>query len=233
MDIAKRQSLIAMLLLPTGCAIQPLSSIQSSPDLSAVTPNAIRPPALGQSWRYKKLNYYNSQLLDTVQETITEVGDSITIARNSSQKGLLDSELHTHWGRVKQDPYWDTLQTYEQAVPVWPDTFEIGQSENFSTQYQAGTNSFKLWINIQTTLKAAEKINLDCGTFHTLRIEKLIRLDAADSAKTNLVRRDTIWLAPEIGRWVLRETNGQFIKNGKRSTTGYEDHFRWELENWS
>ena len=64
------------------------------------------------------------------------------------------------------------------------------------------------------------------GTLGGYEREHITRLDT--------LRRETLWLAPEVGRWVARETNGEFRIAGRRgSWTGREDHFRWQLESWT
>jgi len=44
-------------------------------------------------------------------------------------------------------------------------------------------------------------------------------------------RLETIWLAPEIGRWVARESFGTFYQDvGERF---HESSYRWELLDWT
>ena len=234
MDHSKRRTLLALLALPAGCTIEPLSPLATSVGDGKLSNSPIRPPAIGQTWRYKKFNFYNSQLLDTVQERLSAIeAQRLNIERQSAQGVQLASEIHSHWGLVKQDPYWDNLQTYDEPLAIWPTDLSLGVTQSINTNYQSDQSSFKHWINVQTRVMAQERIALSCGTFETFKIEKLIRLDAPDGLKTNLFRQDTIWFAPQVGRWVVRETNGQFVKASRKSSLAYEDHFRWELESWS
>jgi len=126
MDTFKRRSLLALLALPTGCAIQYLPPLASSQLSRGASVGAIRPPALGQSWTYQKLNFYNSQRLDTVKEEVVDVAGGIRISRRSHNNLDLGDELQPAWGQVTQDPYWDFLQTYEAPMPLWLDNFAIG-----------------------------------------------------------------------------------------------------------
>lgn len=78
-----------------------------------------------------------------------------------------------------------------------------------------------------------EKVNLPVGTFETMHFEKLIRLFQYDSFRMDTVRRDSIWIAPEIGRWIVREMNGEYrVSGGKGVSIRREDNFRWQLESW-
>jgi len=195
---------------------------------------SVRKPAIGQSWTYSKFNFYNSQLLDTVKEEIVSVADGIRISRRSQNNLDLGDELQPVWGQVRQDPYWDSLQTYEAAMLLWLDNFSVGNTQTLDTHYQSGTSSFRYWINAKTTVTGWEKVQLPSGTFETVRIEKFIRLNHPDISRLDTVRRETLWLAPEIGRWVARETNGEFRLSGRRGGwVGREDHFRWQLESWT
>jgi len=234
MDIFKRRSLLALLALPTGCAIQYLPPLATSSLTRSGPAGSVRKPAIGQSWTYSKFNFYNSQLLDTVKEEIVSVADGIRISRRSQNNLDLGDELQPVWGQVKQDPYWDSLQTYEAAMLLWLDNFSVGNTQTLDTHYQSGTSSFRYWINAKTTVTGWEKVQLPSGTFETVRIEKFIRLNHPDISRLDTVRRETLWLAPEIGRWVARETNGEFRLSGRRGGwVGREDHFRWQLESWT
>ncbi|MEN9711971.1 MAG: hypothetical protein RLY90_232, partial [Pseudomonadota bacterium] len=161
MDQIKRQLLLATLLAPVGCAIQPLAPIQNTPlPTPPDPPSPIRPVEIGQTWSYKKFNYYNSALVDRVIETVKSIKTEIEIERLSLTNGALPSEIQTQWGWVKQDPYWETLQTYDDALPIWLDPLDVGVTQLMSTHYQSENNSFKHWINLQTTVVAREKVTL-------------------------------------------------------------------------
>ena len=233
MNHITRRHLLALLALPAGCSLQPLAPVNVSPARLQTPLAPVRPPAIGQSWTYKQLNFYNSHLLDTVKEEVTAVSPNITLSRRSANTGALPAEIQTRWGQVQQDPYWDMLQIYETPLPLWLDSLERGASQTTDTHYVNGASSFRYWINAQTQVIGRETVTLPIGTFQTVRIDKLIRQAHYDSGKLFLLRRDTLWFAPEIGRWVVRETDGTFRRSGKKLDEGREDHFRWELTAWS
>ena len=60
MDHAKRRTLLALIALPAGCTIEPLAPLATSVGESGLLSTPVRPPAIGQTWRYKKFNFYNS-----------------------------------------------------------------------------------------------------------------------------------------------------------------------------
>lgn len=234
MDIFKRRSLLALLALPTGCAIPYLPPLDATPLAHGASLGRVRPPALGQRWTYQQFNVYNSQHLDTVTEEVVSLEGGIRIRRQSERQRAVDDEWQPTWGQVRQDPYWDALQTYETPLPLWLDDFTIGSSRTHHTHYRSGGASFRYWINARTTVAGWERLVLPSGTFQTVRIEKLIRLQHPDMTRLDSLRRDTLWLAPDTGRWVARETNGEFRLDGDRfgHWSGREDHFRWQLQGW-
>lgn len=233
MNLISRRQLLALLSLPAGCSLQPLTPVNVRVGQLQTPLGPVRPPAIGQSWTYKQLNHYNAQLLDTVKEEISAIGPSVIVQRQSAQSGALPSEIHAHWGQVQQDPYWDLLQTYETPIPLWLAPLDTGTRQKIETHYRVGTSAFRYWLQAHIQVMGRETVDLPVGSFETIRIEKLIRQTHADSSKLFLLRRETLWLAPEIGRWVVRETNGSFRRSGKKLDEGLEDHFRWELTAWA
>jgi hypothetical protein len=219
--------------LLAGCSIQPLGPLRRYALPPGISLPALRAPALGQHWIYRVFNMYNSEQLDTVREDITTVEPVITIGRQSAQRGELPSEIHTAWGRVSQDPVWESVQTYDTPLPIWPPSLVLGASESVDTAYRPGTASYRQWIQVQSRVTGLEQVTVAAGVFNTLRIEKIIRLNHQDSSRMNYLRTDTLWLAPEIGRWVARETNGEYWMSGRRPIQYHEDHLRWELDSWT
>ena len=233
MTLITRRNLLSLLALPAGCSLQPLAPVQLRPEGSQTPLPAVRAPQVGQSWTYKHLNYYNGQWLDTLKEEITAVSPSVVVQRHSANTGPLASEIQPRWGHIQQDPSWDLLQTYESPLPLWLIPEASGVNQNLDTHYRSGTSAFRYWLQAQIKVMDRETVTLPLGSFQTLRIEKLIRQTHVDSGKLFLLRRETLWLAPEIGRWVVRETDGTFRRAGKKLDEGREDHFRWELTAWT
>ena len=233
MNFLTRRNLLALLALPAGCSLQPLSPLKWRPAQLQTPLPAVRPPAVGQSWSYQLLNYYNSQVLDTLKEEVIALTPGVTLRRQSARNGALADEVHTRWGQVQQDPGWDLLQIYETPLPLWLDPLHTGAGQNIDTHYTNGSSAFRYWIQMQIQVMGRETVDLTLGSFQTIRIEKLIRQTHYDQSKKSLQRRETLWFAPEIGRWVVRETDGSFRRSGKRLDEGREDHFRWELTAWS
>jgi hypothetical protein len=77
-----------------------------------------------------------------------------------------------------------------------------------------------------------EKITVPAGDFIALRFQNLINFENNDHTVINSVRRETIWFAPQIGRWVARESSGSFQMQGQNGPVFLENSTKWELVSW-
>jgi hypothetical protein len=48
------------------------------------------------------------------------------------------------------------------------------------------------------------------------------------------LRTDTLWYAPEVGRWVMREWTGNYMSGGPQPmrSRSLEDWVQWQLSAW-
>ncbi len=75
---------------------------------------------------------------------------------------------------------------------------------------------------------------MPAGQFKALRFTNLIKFKHSDFSRTDSQRRETIWFAPEVGRWVARESQGTYYVADSTIVTPYnESGYRWELLEWS
>lgn len=235
MPLNRRRVLLAGLALPTGCALQSLEPLSRTPIPPPEASGALRAPVVGQSWTYRKLNFFNSAVLDEVVETIASVGSTVVVQRQSASGAALPEERHAAWGQLWRDAAWDYPMTFEEPVPLWPTELMPGAKSAVTTHYRMDGGSFRYWIQVHSVVHGGERITVSAGTFDTLRIERLMRLDHEDHTRLSTLRRDTMWLSPEVGRWVARETSGRYWLSGDgwlRQTESLEDHLRWELSAW-
>lgn len=215
-----------------GCAFRSLAPVEAQKMTTTVDLLQIRPYEVGQSWRYKKLNFFNSQQVDEILEAVEDIGLAITI-RRKGKKGSLSSALESKQGHVIQDPYWDQEPRYLTPVPLWPQDLALNSVMEVTTNYKVAGDSSIYWTSTQRRVTGFEKLNLQSGVFETVRIESLIRLSHPDFNRQSYMRRDTLWIAPQLGRWVVRETQGDYLISTKKSYAGRDDIFRYELIDWS
>jgi len=48
----------------------------------------------------------------------------------------------------------------------------------------------------------------------------------------NCIRKETIWFAPSIGRWVARESSGSYMIQGQLGMPNLEDSLQWQLTSY-
>lgn len=234
MQSTRRKLVLSLLALPAGCAFQPLPALRSEPAPPPARIPAVRPPALGQSWTYRKYNGYNSALLATETDEVTALEPHVVLRhRSNAGPGILE-EHQQPWGQVLRDLSWDYVQTYEQALPLWPADLSPGARSEHHTHYRIDDFSFHYWLSVHTRVRGWERVHLAQGTHLALRIDKFIRLQHHDFSRLETTRRDSLWLVPEIGRWVAREISGEYLVPDERGAfRGLEAHHRWELADWS
>jgi hypothetical protein len=81
---------------------------------------------------------------------------------------------------------------------------------------------------------AWETISVPAGQFRALRYTNMIQFRSGDISRTDSVRQETLWFAPEVGRWVARESTGSYYLDDSLVDQPYnESGFRWELLEWS
>jgi hypothetical protein len=247
--ITRRFFLLSTAALPLGCAIS-----RRQPTLLTPSPT-VRQPVVGQSWRYAKHDLFTGALVDTQDDQIASVDRTVEInSRTESEKkdaraagsagslnwvrkyfehprtgGPLPSEVQDPWGMVLVDPHWAQVQVYETPVPLWPTRLQPGWQDHISTKYQTADEAGLPW---EQTMKAEawESIAVPAGQFKALRYINDINFTSSDLSRANSVRRETIWFAPEVGRWVARESRGTYYFDESVADDQYnESSYRWEL----
>jgi len=237
--LARRTFLVQCASLPLilpliGCSIRPLAPLVTTPVL-APNKRVMRPPQVGQSWQYKKINQFNSEPIELIDETIASIDlGQVGIVRKGQTSQALGNELHSPWGQILADSDWDFNQTYTNPIPMFLDLNVINTANRIQTHYQVGSSSYRLPIMVNIRQYGWERVVIPSGEFIALRIEKLIRFQHNDPIRMESFRVDRYWFVPEIGRWVVRETDGRyFYISGRRRVEGREDYLRYELTSWT
>jgi hypothetical protein len=226
-----------------------------------ITPNGevvfVRLPAPGQSWRYAKHDFVTGAVVDKLVDRVSSVGQSIEIGSHSEttkdapitypdwgsswwQKylghersvGPFPNEIQEPWGMVLVDPHWAELQAYEKPIPLWPKQLRPGWSTTVSTYYKIPERTDALPWQLTMHAHGWESITVPAGHFTALRYVNLIDFRYTNvSGRVAGQRKETIWFAPEIGRWVVRESSGTFYQDVAEEF--YESSYRWELLSWT
>jgi hypothetical protein len=210
---------------------------------------------MGQTWRYAKHDLFSGALLDTQVDQVSAVdrtidieshteGDTTAAATGASwwrklvnhpkSAAALPTEIQSSWGMIVVDPHWGRIQVYEPAIPLWPITLQPGWQTQIKAKYKSSEAGAALPWNQTMKAEAWETITVPAGQFKTLRYVNAIRFESSDPGRTDSVRQETVWFAPEVGRWVVRESRGTYyLDESVDDTQAVESSFRWELLSWT
>ncbi len=233
MDKTKRRLLAVLLTaLPAACA-----SIGDAPQGTGIVPPAgmsvVRPPAVGQQWVYQVRDMYSRQIVDEVTETVVATAPAIHIQRVSRQHGPLSDEIQNRWGMLVQHPHWDPPVAFAQPMPAWPADLALTRPQAYSGSYRLlDTPDYSLAWNLTMAPLGWESIAVPAGEFKTLHYTNHINFQSHEFYyRIESERDESVWLAPQVGRWVLRRSQGSYYVRG-RGGDGREDALQWELESW-
>jgi len=217
----------------------------------------VRRPNIAQWWRYVRRDGFHGGLDVTQIERIAATNGIVKVDRQNEAEAVgeggasappdwlepyrdrrtaefLPYEIQEPWGSVRIDPHWDAVQVYEVPIPLWPRELRPGAREWINTRYHTASES--TWLAWQQTMTARnwERIRVPAGEFTALRYTNEIVFTSTDFSRYQCLRNETLWLAPEVGRWVARESRGTYYVNDSAIAQPFnEDFWRWELLDWA
>ncbi|MDE3010534.1 MAG: hypothetical protein KGI67_06555 [Pseudomonadota bacterium] len=216
------------LLALTGCAsLEPTGHTAPAPVDGLA---GLRPPALGQQWVYQVRDLYTGRIIDHLTETVEAVEPEVRITRQSERHGVLPPEIQRPWGHFVQDAQWDRPAAFSAPAPAWPE--RMGTTR-WSGEYQiGGASDFRYrWAQTMQTAQW-ESTPVAAGTFVALHYRVNIHYAGPeDYYYVDSEREASVWLAPEVGRWVLRRARGVRYAPGHGSAD-QDDALQWELLSW-
>ncbi len=232
MNLSRRTFIASAALAPVACGV-PLAYQRGTPVAQPIpTPNA-RAPQVGQEWTYLKRDVFNGKNLGVITERVASVASTIVIERKDQNGDGLPNEIQGPWGMVQINPSWASVISFNPAIPLWPQELSAGWKKQFNSKYKiAGySNSAYGWQEFMSTY-GWEEITVPAGTFLTLRYQNLINYESNDDNKVNCIRKETIWFAPSIGRWVARESSGSYRVQGQIGAEILEGSYQWQLTSY-
>jgi hypothetical protein len=253
----RREFLYLAAAASVGCAARGKSPLASGSPAPGNPAPVVRAPAVGQSWRYAKHDYITGELIDTQIDRVSQIGPSIEIESRSETAELRPMafpswgeswwhtylpadaahsggpiEIHRPWGMVAVDPHWSEMQSFEKAIPIWPAELRPGWSTVVSTRYKIPGSEEAMPWQLSMDARRWESVTVPAGHFMALRCFSFIDFRfSVFSERTAAQRMEHLWFAPEIGRWVKRESMGTFHE--QLHTEVKESSFRWELLSWT
>lgn len=219
--------------------------------------SVVRAPAVGQSWRYAKHDYFTGKLIDTQMDRVSKIGQSVEVESRSEtaedrpitfpswgESWWRDNmpaaaariggpiEIHRPWGMVVVDPHWSEMESFKQAIPIWPSELRPGWSAVVNTYYKVPGSEEAMPLQQTMEAKRWESVSVSAGRFIALRYYNIINFRfSVFSERTAAQRVEHVWFAPEIGRWVMRESVGTFRE--QLGSEVNESSYRWELLSWT
>jgi hypothetical protein len=207
----------------------------STPLPQPVNPPQVRAPQVGQQWVYNVRNVFNRELVDIVTERVVSVGPQIRIERSGLKAGPLPDEIQEPWGYVLQDPHWNPPQRFLQPLPLWPEQLVPGWSSFYRNRYQVvGYPDNDYYWGLSISSLQWESVSVPAGQFPTLKYRnEAPYFTSNDFSRLVSVRNEDVWFSPEIGRWVIRLSSGQYLWAGTTWGSALrEDYLEWELVSW-
>jgi hypothetical protein len=253
-QVTRRFFLFSSAALSVGCALRQPGAV------ATMSTPAIRQPVVGQSWRYAKHDLFTRATVDTQVDRVATIDGKVEIdssaeaikdangansrwgaeflqkyvVRRDKLSGELPAEIQEPWGMILVDPHWAQIQVYENPIPLWPKELQPGWQTQITTKYKTPLSQEGLPWDQTMKARAWETITVPAGQFKTLRFTNLIKFRAGEWARTDSVRQETVWFAPEVGRWVARESKGSYYVEDSLVVQPYDESgFRWELLEWS
>jgi hypothetical protein len=249
--LTRRGFLLSAAALTASCAGR--GRVSSPPAEAAAT---VRRPEIGESWSYAK-RALGSGAVDTEINRVSAVGRMIAVESHlesnqyapnrypswgsawldkymvrGAAAGPLPGEVQEPWGMILVDPHWGQIQAYEEPIPLWPAELRPDWSITVGTRYKTLESNDALPWQLTIHTHGWESVTVPAGQFKALRYTNII-----DFRYTNVSGRDAaqriehLWFAPEIGRWVIRESSGSFYQDVGEEFR--ETAYRWELLRWT
>ena len=229
MNLSRRTFIASAALTPVAC-IAPLSYERGIPVAAPRPIPTIRPPQIGQEWTYLKKDVFNGKTIGLITERVSKIATNIVIDRTTEDGTMLPSEIQTSWGMVATDTQWPRLLNFNPSLPLWPLELTTGWSKQFNTKYSiAGYSDSRLNWQEYMSVQGWEKISVPAGTFIALRFQNLINYENSDPNKVDCIRKEIVWFAPSIGRWVAREVSGSYRVQGQINNESLEGSYQWQL----
>ena len=231
MNLSRRTFIATAALAPVACGS--LSYERGIPVAQPKPLPAVRPPQVGQEWNYIKKDVFNGKMLGVINERVASIGSTIVIERMTTDGARLPSEIQTSWGMVATDTQWPRLINFNPSLPLWPEQLSTTWAKQFITKYSiAGYPESRMNWQEYMSVQGWEKITVPAGEFVALRFQTLINYESDDPNKVDCIRKEIVWFAPQIGRWVARETSGSYQIQGQIGVVLLEGSYQWQLTSY-
>jgi hypothetical protein len=237
-DRVRRSVTARLLALPAAASLGVLGAgCAGPPSLPApVGADPLPSPRLrvGDRWRYLLINRYNRSTIGEASVEVLAIAPEIRLRVDPGDGRPPFEERYAEAWSVIVEGIFDSLITFETPMPLVPPGARVGTSTRSSTRYRSERSRDVLAWNQQVRATRWERVQVPAGAFDALRIERSVWFKHPDVFRYGSERTDTLWYAPQVGRWVMREWTGDFMSGGPmaRAERAREDWVIWQLSAW-
>jgi len=237
-DRVRRSVTARLLALPAAASLGVLGAgCAGPPSLPApVGADPLPSPRLrvGDRWRYLLINRYNRSTIGEASVEVLAIAPEIRLRVDPGDGRPPFEERYAEAWSVIVEGIFDSLITFETPMPLVPPGARVGTSTRSGTRYRSEQSRDVLAWNQQVHATRWERVQVPAGAFDALRIERSVWFKHPDVFRYGSERTDTLWYAPQVGRWVMREWTGDFMSGGPmaRAERAREDWVIWQLSAW-
>jgi hypothetical protein len=199
----RRRLLLAGAALLSGCATDAFVAAPGAP----VPAPRVR---VGDRWTYERVNLYNGLVTAVLTMRVAEVSPRLRVEVTGQDGTRYPDEAYADPWRVIQEPQYDQTQWFRDPVSLLPSRLEAGSRHRIHTTYRVqGIDRDFFWSDWLDAV-GWQRVRTPAGEFDALRVERRIAFVHSDPFRDRPTREDTLWYAPAVNRWVLREWTGRY-----------------------
>ena len=216
-------------VLTGGCANP--AAVPAPAGAESIVPPVLR---VGDQWRYRLTNLYNRSTIGETTVQVVATSPEIRLRLDAGGGVAPLEERYADAWSVLVDASFDAPMVFDAAVPMVPAGLRASSGRRTVTRYRSERANQPLAWEQRLDAIGWERVQVPAGGFDALRIERNIRLEHPDFFKLGAERNETLWYAPQVGRWVAREWTGSYMPGSPtpRSGRAREEWVRWELTAW-
>ena len=206
----------------TGCA---------TPAANVLPPQALPAPRVrvGDRWRYEVINGFNNSKTGEILAQVRTVAPQVLVELTTDKGVRPGDELYSAPWQVIQEPFYDIVQIFDTPVALVPAGGGPGESLIQRTAYRVPGQDYRYAWYVRSEPMHWERVRVPAGEFDALRVQRDIFFAHSDRWRIAPSRRETLWYAPHVNRWVQREWAGWYRWAGMRGAALREDWISWRL----
>ncbi len=194
------------------------SILGASAIVVAIGGRAAAAPTAGDTYVYRVLNGYNSEVRGQIQYRVDKIeADRVAVAvtTDTPSLGTARTEIYTKDGNWLRRPLvnHDQLREYEFATAYPAYVFPLDVGKSWSTRVDAvdPASGRRNSVRVDGEVMGSERISTPAGAFDTIKVKRRVYAGDWDGFRreTNITEID--WYALALGRPVRTESNSGYL----------------------